>query len=51
MPWKDYTVGNISFINSGHLTIENSNISADRVAVKQGVTIASKPPFRWVTRA
>ena len=47
---KDYTVGNISFNNCGHLTVENPDISADRAVVKQGVTIASKPPFRRVTR-
>lgn len=45
---KDYVVGNMSFINTGSFTIENTNLSSQKVTVPGGVSLVKKPPFRWV---
>jgi parallel beta-helix repeat protein len=47
---KDYSVGNITFINTGTLTIENTNITCDGRQIKNGVSVRSKPPFRWAIK-
>jgi hypothetical protein len=47
---EDYTVGNISFINSGSFRIEDTNITGENVVMPSGVKIIRKPPFTWRVR-
>jgi parallel beta-helix repeat protein len=48
---KSYVVGNISFVNTGTLTVENSNITADGYSQKDGVNVYWKSPFMFARRA